>query len=122
MRHLAFTTTLLALALTGATAFGDPKPPPKPPPPPSPYPMSADSFRARIDRLIDARRQACARVKECPKDYIESGISQLKLRTLEACRDGVVTKQEAEWVMEAAPNMPEPAPPPPRPGPDPDDD
>lgn len=119
MRHLAFTTTVLALALTGATALGDPKPPPKPPPPPSPYPMPAEAFRTRIDKLIDARRAACARISECPKEFIESGIAKLKFRTLEACRDGIVTKQEAEWVMEAAPDMPEP---PPRPDPRPEDD
>lgn len=98
---------VLTIGLTAGGALGDNKPKPPPPRPPSPYPMSADAFRARMDRMIDGMRTACSKQPKCPHDFVESGISQLKIRTLEACRDGIVTQQEARWVLQARPQLPD---------------
>ncbi len=83
------------------------------------YPMAAGTFRARIDKLVDTMRSACARARGCSPSYVESGITQMKARTLEACRDGTVTRPEAEWVFSAVPTIPKPPPPP---GPPPKDE
>ena len=84
--------------------------------------MSAENFRARVDKIVNTLRTTCNRIDHCPKEYVESGINQMKVRTLDACRDGVVTKQEAEYVFAATPTIPLPPPPPPSPGPHPPDD
>jgi hypothetical protein len=83
------------------------------------YPMAAATFRTRMDKLVDTMRAACARQRGCSPTYVESGIAQMKVRTLEACRDGTVTRPEAEWVFAAVPTLPKPPPPP---GPPPKDD
>jgi len=111
MRTLTTTTLVLASVLVGAGASAD-TPPPKPP---GPYPMQATVFRETIDKLVDQMRGACNRLATCPRSYVESGITQMKTRTLEVCRDGVVTKQESEWVLAAKPTIPRP------PNPHPDD-
>ncbi len=98
---------VLTIGLTASGAFGDNKPKPPPPKPPSPYPMSAEVFRGKMDRMIDGMRTACSKQPKCPHEFVESGITQLKARTLEACRDGIVTQQEARWVLAARPQLPD---------------
>jgi hypothetical protein len=109
MRGIIFSTTVLAVALFAGGALGDNKPPAPPPKPPSPYPMSADAFRTRMDKLTDNLRAQCAKQPKCPHDFVESGLTQMKLRTFEACRDGIVTLQEATWVVRARPTIPRPS-------------
>lgn len=102
MRTLAVLTLVTASILGGGVASADPTPLP------SPYPMQAQAFRDKIDKLVDQMRSSCNRLATCNKGFVESGITQMKARTLEACRDGIVTKQEEEWVMSSKPTIPRP--------------
>ena len=81
MKRVTLATFALALGLSvSGSALAQHRPEPPPVPQPNPYPMQAAAFRARIDKLVDQLHAACNRLSTCPRPYVESGISQLKLQ------------------------------------------
>ncbi|CAN5342618.1 hypothetical protein BH09MYX1_BH09MYX1_06070 [soil metagenome] len=97
LRTLAFAALVLAMPLASssvAAAAGS-----KLPPPPK-FPVSADVFRTYSDKLIGSIRDVCnAHCNAKQRSDFEGAVSQVRVRVMEACRDGTVTETEADYAM-----------------------
>lgn len=91
---------LVAVALplaSSAVATAAPAPAPAAPPK---FPAQSDVFRKFIDGLLARMHQVCD--SQCDakgRSSMAAAESQVRSRTMDACRDGTVTEAEAMWVL-----------------------
>ena len=90
----------VALPLASSTvATAAPTPTPAPAAPPK-FPAQSDVFRKFIDGLLARMHQVCD--SQCDakgRSSMAAAESQVRSRTMDACRDGTVTESEAFWVL-----------------------